>query len=341
MPSDALSRLAGGQGAPAGGAAPAPAAGGGSDALARLASRTSEQADPRVSPDETPTEDSGMGGLGAGIAGVAGLAGAAALAARNPGMLSKAFKYGNAARMQLMLSGYAAPKSILGNVGSSVIASAERGSLDPLKAFFSRQTLQDVKSAYKSGVQGIPGANLPGPTPGRIMGAFDEATQKAHVRGGLTAEEAEKQVLQTPLTKERVGVLGDVLNSPVAHAVIPFRRTPINQFVEGLDILKNPGRNPKTLGAVAAAGAAHGAATSDTPYPKSIPLATAAAGRYSLPYALSALVGRKVLGGGKTGGGIASGALPVSEYGIEQSVTNPLKPFVDPAMVAAIRNLGK
>ena len=85
-------------------------------------------------------------------------------------------------------------------------------------------------------------------------------------------------------------------------------------------------------------GAAHGAATADESIPLSLPLATAAAARYGLPYAGAAIVGR-MLAGGKGGGGIASSALPVSEYGFESSFTDPTRPFRKPAAITALEKL--
>ena len=85
-------------------------------------------------------------------------------------------------------------------------------------------------------------------------------------------------------------------------------------------------------------GGVHGAATSDDELPLSVPLAAAASARYGLPYTLAALLGRK-LGGGSGGGGITSGALPVSEYGIEQSIGDPSRPFRKPAAFTALERI--
>lgn len=267
--------------------------------------------------------------VGGAVAGGALLAGAAALAMHNTGALSKLFKYGNAARQQLMLTGMALPKSILGNTGAALNASLERKSLSPLKNFFSRQTLDDAVSAYRTGGSAgpTPGINLPGPNPGKIMGAIDEATQGALKRSGLTAQEAQREVLQAPLT----GELGEVLEGPVMAHVLPFRRTPFNAFIEGARTVSPKYAHKGVTAGYAAAGAVHGTATADEQYPVTIPLATALAAKYGLPYALAAVAARKLIANGDGGGGILGSALPVSEYGVEQSLSDPLAPFTKPA----------
>jgi hypothetical protein len=82
--------------------------------------------------------------------------------------------------------------------------------------------------------------------------------------------------------------------------------------------------------AYSAAGAAHGAATAEDDYPVSLPLATAAASKYGLAYGGGAIIGR-ALAGGNENSGVAGTMIPVSEYGIQQSLTNPTEPFFDPA----------
>lgn len=309
--------------------------------MPRIRIRATGGTDPTV-PDSTPDpltvqpeiEDEGFD-LGDVVTGGAALAGAAALATR-PSMLGKLFRTANATRQQLMLSGLAVPKSILGNVGATAIESAERRSMAPLRELFSRQTARDIASHYKANVP-YPGTPpLPGPTPGRIMSAFDQATQGAMQRAGLTAKESARATLQTPLP----GKLGEAMDSPAAQWLIPFRRTPFNQFMEGLDTLKgaNIAKNPHVMGTVAGAGMAHGAATEEERYPLSIGLGTAAAGRYGIPYILAAIAGRK-LAGGRTSAGLAGTILPVSEYGITSGIEDPLAAFTEPAALKALRQL--
>jgi hypothetical protein len=312
--------------------------------MPRIRIRSTAGSDPTL-PDPTEPlttqpavedDDSGWD-LGDVVLGGGALIGAAALARRNPkNALSKLFGVANQARQQLMLSGLAVPKSILGNVGATAIESAERRSLEPLKQLFSRQTLRDIATNYKANVP-YPGTKaLPGPMPGRIMSAFDDATQSAMQRAGLTPKESARAVLQTPLP----GKLGEAMDSPAAQWLIPFRRTPFNQFMEGLETLKgaNIAKHPGVMATVGAAGAAHGAATEDTRYPVSLGLGTAAAGRYGIPYILAAIAGRK-LAGGRTSAGLAGTILPVSEYGITSGIEDPLGAFAEPAAVKALRQL--
>jgi len=159
------------------------------------------------------------------------------------------------------------------------------------------------------------------------MGALDDATQNALVRSGMSGTEAQRSVLQAPLT----GELGQVLESPAARYVLPFRRTPFNQFIEGWRTMQPDYAHSGVRNAYIGAGAVHGAATTDEEYPVSIPLATALAAKYGLPYSLAAVAARKLMGG-QGGGGILGSTLPVSEYGVEQSLSDPSAPFVRPAV---------
>jgi len=275
--------------------------------------------------EEFGNESGSFGGAALGALAL----GAGALIARKPSLLGKAARGLNAARQQAMLSGLALPKSLLGNTGAAFNASLEQRSMSPLKSFFSRQTLDDAISSYKRGGSAgpTPGTNIPLPVPGRFMGAMDEATQSALQRGGMSATEAQRSVLQAPLT----GELGEVLESPAAKYVLPFRRTPFNQFIEGWRTLKPDFDHTGVRNAYIGAGAVHGAATTDEQYPVSIPLATALAAKYGLPYSLAAVAARKLMGG-QGGGGILGSTLPVSEYGVEQSLSDPSAPFVRPAV---------
>lgn len=283
-------------------------------------------------------------GVSATEVGVGGLAAAAALALamRNPGAVGKVARGLNSLRQQLMLSGLALPKSMLGNAGAAVEASIESGSTRPMREMFSMDTVRDAMRAYRSNA-GLPGAaasaprqaTLPGPMPGRVMGAFDEAARGALQRSGMSATQAENATMQSPLQ----GDLAMALDSPMARYIHPFRRTPFNQFIEGLKRL--PGGREGSTRAKAAymgAGAVHGAATADDDAPLSIPLATAGASRYGLPYAVAALIARAAAGG-KGGGDIASTVLPVGEYGFESALTDPTRPFRKPAAFTAIERV--
>lgn len=305
-------------------------------------------------PSDTADEGSDYN-LPAALTGAAVLAAGGYYAYKHPEtMVGKIGSYLNAARQQLMLSGLALPKSILGNVGAVVAKSAEEGSFSPLKEFFSPETWNDAKAAYSAGSEvgpsmgKIPGVNLPGPMPGRIMGAMDTATQGALRRAGSTPYEAEAELFQTPLGgrstghglpedvakgmpyDRRLGDLGQTLDSPTAKYVFPFRRTPYNQFIEGLRTFKGDYAHKGVRNAYMVAGGVHGALTSDEQYPMTLPLATAAAAKYGVPYAGAAMIGRALVGG-KGNGGAAGSILPTSEYGLEQSLTDPLAPFTNPS----------
>jgi hypothetical protein len=295
--------------------------------------------------DSTADGDEGLS-LG-GIAGGGLALGAAALLARRPGLLGKVFKGGNALRMQAMLSGFAVPKSMLGNVGAAVEKSVEHGSARPLKELFSVQTLRDFGNAYKNHghVGPRPGqVNLPGPMPGRIMGAMDSAAQGALRRAGLGADEAENALMQTPLG-QNFGKFGTAIEGPVSSYLHPFRRTPFNQFLEGMKAMNRVATSTGTKGERRAtqlamgAGGVHGLATADDSRPVSLPLAIAASGRQGYPYALAALASRYWLGGANTNGGVPGAVLPVSEYGLDQSIRDPLRPFVKPAALTALEKI--
>lgn len=282
--------------------------------------------------DDVATPDEGSSVIPA-LAGGAAALGGIALLAKAPGMIGKVARGANAVRMQAMLSGLAVPKSLLGNIGSAAIESAERGTIRPLRELFRLRTLKDAATAYKNYGQAGPaaaGANIPVvPVPGRVMGAFDVATQNALQRAGLTAQESERAVLQAPLT----GRLASALDSPAARYMLPFRRTPFNQFLEGLETIKpdNLKKHPALNALIYSAGATHGAMTADEEYPLSIGLGTAAASRYGLPYAVAAILGRE-LAGGKGSERLSGSVLPVSEYGFTSGITQPLRPFYRPAI---------
>ena len=261
----------------------------------------------------------------------AGVAGAAALATRNPAMLKTAARGLQDLRIMSMLSGLAVPKSILGNVGAATFSSIERGSMAPLKQFFSPQTAREAVQAFKSGAQSgvIPegGTAISRANPfGRVMGALDQATRSALVRGGLSAEDAAREVLQAPLGKNR---FTQALSSPVGQYLVPFQRTPFNALIEGLESVRP--ENLQTLGQRAAlgtsvaSGAATGAASED---PKTIALGTAFAGRRGLPFAASAALTQLLRGKTKRQASeVLQGISPVSDYSLSQGL---LAPVADP-----------
>ena len=301
--------------------------------------------------DEPTTPETPSGGLSefftpSGMVGTAALIGGAALALKNPGTVGKLAKGLNTVRLQGMLSGLAVPKTILSNIGGAAIASAERRSMAPLKELLSSQTLRDVAREYKSGAARhimsagtASGKAIHGP--GRLIGAIDTATQNAMQRAGITAEEAERLAFQTPLNKN-FGKLGDTLESPAAHYLVPFRRTPFNVFREGFETMKPKNLQDPVqkllLGGAVGAGAAHGAATADTSHPMSLGLGAAASNRYAVPYLLAAAGGR-ALAGGRDPESVAGEVLPVSEYGLASGITNPTQSLLNPAALRVLNRL--
>ena len=301
---------------------------------------------PPEAPPPQESSDSPEWALPALAAGAA--VGAGALALKNPALVNKAARTVQDVRIMSMLSGLAVPKSILGNLGGTAYASIERGSLAPLKALLSRQTLSDVGKALKSGTQSgnleAPATKLAKYNPfGRLMGAFDEATQNALVRSGvmhdplevqagvkkgLTLAEATqksaksaaaREVLQAPLPMR----LQDALKNPVAQYLVPFRRTPFNQLIEGFKTFDPQTTGQKiALGTSLGTGVATGLAAED---PKTVALGVAASGRYGLPFATGAMLGRYGQTGNKRSAAeVGQGLSPVSDYSLQEGVLGPV-----------------
>lgn len=260
-------------------------------------------------------------------------------------------------RMVSMLSGLAAPKSALGNAGAAFNVAMETGSMKPIKEQFSKQTamdwLNEMRNPSMQANQSIPGASKWNPF-GRLMGAGDVATQKSLIRTGLVpAGEAELQTLQAPLPPK----IAHALESTPAKYAVPFRRTPINQAIEGgatitdaqagSTVTRSYGAGPNVetytantrlpLAVHSAGGAVAGYASADSDYPVTPGVYAAFAGRYGLPSLMAAYLGR-IAAGGKGGTSIVSSALPVAEYGISQSLDprNILEPL-DPSQSALVR----
>jgi hypothetical protein len=312
-------------------------------------------------PTPTPSEDDGVSGAAvtAGVLGGAGVVGLAAKMATMPGVLGalgKAVRATQTVRQQAMLSGLAIPKSVLGNMGAVAETAMERGTTTPIKQFFSKQTLRDAKDSWvKGGVgDGTPGVDQgigQGKSaisrlaaylaPGRVMGAMDDATQGALRRSGLSNADAQAAVLQRPLNPQ----ISEALASAPAQYFQPFRRTPINQVLEGGKKLTRFQRGEMSrgekvaLGVQSGVGALHGAATADEDVPLTLPMGVALAARGGLPYGLAAMMGRSLAGGDLPGSGIAGSLLPASEWGLESSMTDPFKPFKKPAALTALEKL--
>ncbi len=272
-----------------------------------------------------PAEGSGVGGM---LAGAGALAlGAGAIAARKK--IGPALDVLNNIRRQGMLTGLALPKSALGNVGGAAMESVARGDINPLKEMLRLPTnVKNAVAAFKRGTsyQGQPSSAWA--IPGRILGATDEAAQEALVRGGLSAEDAAEAMLQAPLGKNRIT---DALSTRLGDYLVPFRRTPINVAIGGLETMSDWGTKGKAAANALSLGSgfATGAGTEDK---LPVALGAAAMGRRGAPFAGAALLGR--LAAGKTGRAAADtvqGLSPVSDYSISEGVagpvTNPLKTF--------------
>lgn len=286
-------------------------------------------------------EPTGNTGPGLGTALLAGGALAGGLALRNPLLRKKAFDILQGARHLGALSGAAVPKSVLGNVGAPFVAAAERKSLEPIKQFFSRQTVKDWTREMRDPEVGIaqvePGTFRMWNPFGRMMSAGDVATRKALMRGGLSDSDAARYTLQTNLGE--LGLHGkalEALESPAARFAVLYRRTPLNVLVHGA---KNIAERPGLSAAAGAAGAAQGSAGGPISDPFSVALTAPAVGVYSLPYLGGAALG-KILGGGSRGDAlrVSRGLAPIPED-IGSSFLEPLRPIDKPAVVSLVERL--
>ncbi len=316
------------------------------DVLDQFRRKPAPAADPlaefRRAPAPPPEEEGGVPGwLKAAGAGAAGL-GAIALASKAPGLAGKVGKGVLDLRRMSMLSGLAPLKSVLGNVGGAGYASIERGSMAPIREMLSMETLRDFGRTFKAGpayegagpAEGLSKWNLPG----RFMGSADTAAQNALKRAGLSSEEAAQEMLQAPVH----GTLTTALsNNPVADYLVPFRRTPINQFTEGIGAFKPS--NLQTTGQKVALGtslATGGATGLEVEDPKAIALGTALSGRRGLPFAMAATAGRMLRTGSKRDAAEAmSGMTPISDYSLSEGVTEPAKIIPKPAAINAYQQL--
>lgn len=282
---------------------------------------------PRYRPPTTPPASQGGGGdwlLPA--AGVAAGAGIYALT-KSPLAVNAVKSAGNAVmdlRRMSMLSGMAPIKSFLGNIGGTVYDAIEHGSMASLRELFSPTTAKEALTLMTS--KAGPSYSTAGPAtgisrfnlPGRIMGSFDTAAQNALIRAGRTPGEAAQTMLQAPVPE-----LAYMENNPVADYLVPFRRTPMNQFKEGIKAFMPKTTGQKVaLGTALGTGVAEGALIED---PKTQAMATAAAGRYGLPTAAAAAATRALVSGSKTKGmRVMSGMSPISDYSLSEGAVGPL-----------------
>lgn len=309
----------------------------------------------RKQPADEPTtpgvEGNSDWAIPAGVA-AAGAAGLYALT-KNPQAIKTGWQGLIDLRRMGMLTGLAPLKSFLGNVGGSAYASIEKGSLAPLRQMLSGQTVKDAVSAFKNGASysGIPTTKLTKwNIPGRVMGAMDEAAQKALVRSGVmhdsqevsdliskgmshvdavkesATKAAQREMLQAPIG----GQLKDALETPAGQYLVPFQRTPVNQFIEGLKSFTDL----NTKGKVAAQATAYGTGAltgSEAEDPRTIAIGAALSGRRGLPFAASAALARYNKTGSKRSGAEAlQGTSPVSDYSISEGVYGPITGKIAP-----------
>lgn len=283
-------------------------------------------------PVGAPTESSGPG-IGTALLSALGI-GAGALLLKNPGLLRTLAGKAQNVRLASMLSGFAVPKSIAGNIGAAAVSGAERGTMEPLRELLSMKTLRDVGRHWREGGGYGQYEAAPKYSPARLMSAFDRASSGAMERAGVAPLEAQRYLLQSPLDPK----FSKALENPVSKFLVPFRRTPMNQFTEGMSTLS--GRHPKVLAAAAGAGALMGANDAD---PVTIGLTAPFASTYALPYVGSAALTKYLLSNKRPterfshAARTLQGVAPVSEYGIASSLFEPFKPFTELAAVKAYR----
>lgn len=270
-------------------------------------------------------ESSGMG-VGAALGGAALLGGA--YLAKKYG-LKQAFETLNNARRQGMLTALAIPKSLTGNLGAGVTESIERGSLDPLKEMLRLPTnVRNAVQAFREGgqYQGQPMSKWA--IPGRILGATDEAAQAALVRAGVTPKRAAEVMLQNEVNLGPQ--VSAALNTPAGQYLVPFRRTPVNQAVGGLQTMFGPGawsgkgnviNNALALGSGFATGEA-----SDEGAILPTAFGTAAFGRRGLPFAAASMLGKMSKGeSNREAAKVMQGTSPVSDYSVIEGIQGPFE----------------
>lgn len=246
-------------------------------------------------------------------------------------------------RMMGMLSGAAAPKSVLGNVGAHLTAAAEKGSMAPLTEMLRVPTnVKNAAAAFRAQPHTISAATGAAPVeglgrinlPGRLMGAMDDASKQSLGRAGVTPEEAGRLLLTTENPVGAGSGLNKAFNTRVGRAIVPFQRIPINQFSEGVQALEgllprgdspasihNSGVGRALTAGTAAAGAAAGNETDD---PVTLALLAALAGPRALPFAIGAgaMAGPRVLE--RVGVGLPDGNV--------RSLFDPMRPIDQPAL---------
>lgn len=261
----------------------------------------------------------------------------AGAAATNPVQALKALQ---ALRVTGMLSGAAAPKSALGNVGAVLTAAAENQSMAPLReAMNLGENARNFRQGWRTqanpaGTSGVSRFNVFG----RGMGALDEMTTQLLQRSGLTLEEAQRLLLTSPNPLGH-GKFARGLESAPGRFFFPFQRTPINSVSEGLDsiigAIAKPGSGPGAIkrGLTYGAGAAGAAAGSQTDNPLLLALGAALAGPRALPFAL--------------GAGLTAGPQVIERVGVGlpegsyKDLFDPLRSINKPALMKLLESGGR
>lgn len=306
---------------------------------------------------ETTDSGSGWGKTALELGGAAAAAGGAYLL-HDPeaasAMWSGAKRIGNElmdARGVSMLSGLASLKSMLGNAGTAVYSSIEHGTTAPLREMFSGDTLNEFKDAWKAGAGGAHYADISDAAPtiaskanvfGRFMGALDTASQSSLVRAGThTPDQAAAEMLQRPLPHW----MATALDNPVMRYAMPFRKTPVNQFLEGANTLGSSFKPGATMGQhiANAASVGQGLVTGyNTDDPTATALSISAGGKRGFGVATGDVLGRMLKGesGNKAAQGM-QGMSPVADSSLGKSVTQVADPLsmYKPAALSAMDKL--
>jgi hypothetical protein len=225
----------------------------------------------------------------------------------------KSFDVANQVRMTSMLSGLALPKSVIGNVGSHLIAALEHRTLAPFKVLTNvRAIARDLKTGWVHNVNpaltgGVGRFNYFG----RAMGAGDYAATESLVRAGIGRADAREILLTNPNAISK----WPPFKSRAGQFFVPFRTIPFNQFGQFLTRWK---RYPEVYTAAVVLGAVSGANVDDK---EKLALMSAFAGPYAIPF---------LIGAGLTKGARAvEGVSPIPEWGIVKTITKPWAPFTE------------
>ncbi len=244
------------------------------------------------------------------------------------------------------LSGKAVPKSFAGNVSAPFIAAAERGTTEPIGAFFSPKTLARFRQEMDAPSPGAHTVEQESPNIfSRVLSAGDMATTDALQRAGISEEDAARYLLRTPTGKLGLtGQVGDLMRSRLGRAALMFQTSPINQVVHGASniagIRPPSGVSPNRLRLLSAAAAAAGAVEGGVldADPAAIAMTAPFAGPYSVPLLLGAAGGKLLRGQKGDARATLRGVSPAPELGTD--VIDPrqfVRPITRPAIESYFR----